>query len=499
MRKVYGRTTIFLGVLGLVACSAAASSDGESVGTTGQAVTGTCATTPVVGQSLFLSQNVTTYPNGSPVNTPNPFGAAVLADPSFSFLNTMEQIVTTGGVDVAGKGGAEAAALALYQQMIGTLNAPTCTGTVNGFPVDCPSEGKIATTNPFTGTGGKDIVVPVAVVNRFDLAPSDGSNCGEYRIVYAIQPSDIEFAQRFLLIFEATLPNPTPEKGLKACLPVAQLWDSLSAPGISTTTVVDTLQKFYFKGFTANGVTFAPVVQASNYGFGFPNNANTGQIRLNMLSEQLDWELRQFELSQACPDGGGGCTVTAANTSVTNNPFGGLFRTGGGSDPTFEAQFPSQVAALAKGTIPGISMITPQQDNGGESDESGSPTQFQNYLSAASGNTALLDNIQTALTKISSKLTPTDILNRATTQSCAGCHELSAGTSLGGKLTWPASNGFVQVEESNGQQSIALANFFLPFRAQVLTSFIDKHCSDAGDDEVVPGQTVSGNDVGGAN
>jgi hypothetical protein len=501
MRKAYTRTGMFFAVLGVFSCSAATASDGDSIASSGQAVTGTCAIPPLVGQSLFLANNVTTYGDAGPVNTRNPFGKALLSSSSFSFLNVMEQIVISGGADVSGPGGAEAAALALYQQMVGTLNAPVCTGTINGFPVDCPPEGQIATTNPFTGTNGDDIMVPTAVVNRFDLAPSDGSNCGEFRIVYAINPQRIEFASRFLMIFEATLPNPTPSLGIKACLPVAQLWDNLSAPGVTVDTLVSTLVQFYFQGITANGVQFAPVVQAQNYGFGFPSNADTGQIRLNMLVNGpfSDWELRQFELSQACPGGGGGCTVTATNTFVTNNPFAGLFETGGGSDPTFEAQFPAQVKALAAGSIPGISMSTPQQDNGGESDESG--LQLQNYLTAANGNTALINNIQTALDAIPSKLTPTDILNRATTQSCAGCHELSTGTKLGGGLTWPDSNGFVQVEETTGQQSIALASFFLPFRAKVLTKFIDKHCADtdAGADEVVAGQTVGGTETGGAN
>ena len=27
---------------------------------------------------------------------------------------------------------------------------------------------------------------PVALFNRFDLAPEDGAHCGEYRIVYAM-------------------------------------------------------------------------------------------------------------------------------------------------------------------------------------------------------------------------------------------------------------------------------------------------------------------------
>ena len=86
--------------------------------------------------------------------------------------------------------------------------------------------------------------------------------------------------------------------------------------------------------------------------------------------------------------------------------------------------------------------------------------------SSEPANTALSKAIQAELTKIKSTLTPDDILNRATTQSCAGCHEVSTfglPNALGGGLTWPASNGFTQIDE-NGNESSALTTVFLPFR-----------------------------------
>ncbi len=497
MRQRIGRFRTFFGAstaLGVICVAAACSGPSlspEPVGSAGQAATGSCATPLIVGQSLFVAPVVSNYNKQQVLlsNTPNPFGVAALAD--FSFKAVMEKITKTGGA-----GGTEAAALALYQQLVGTLNAPTCTGTINGFPVDCPSEGRLSGTNPFTGTGGDDIMTPIALVNRFDLAPSNGANCGEYRVVFAIDPAHITLASRFLMIFEATLPNPDPSAHLAGCLPVAEFWDSLSAPAITTSQFASKLKSFYFDGLPG----FAPVIQASNYGFGFPTNTNTGQIRLNMLSDTtLDWELRQFELSQDCPDGGA-CTLTATNSFVGNNPFAGLFATADDGS-AFQTQFAAdQVKSLAAATIPLIAMSTPNVDNGGESDESG---QFQNnnYLTGASGNTKLTNAIQATLTELKSSLTPDDILNRATTQSCAGCHELSPGTSLGGGLTWPNSNGFVQVEEVTGQQSAALALSFLPFRAGVLTRFINKHCADAGaaDDQGDGTVTVGGGLVGSAN
>jgi hypothetical protein len=55
----------------------------------------------------------------------------------------------------------------------------------NGYGIKCrPPEAGLATQNPFTTTAGALHYTPVALVNRFDLAPSDFSYCGESRIVY---------------------------------------------------------------------------------------------------------------------------------------------------------------------------------------------------------------------------------------------------------------------------------------------------------------------------
>ncbi len=366
-----------LPLVGVVAaCSAGATSPGsDNAATTEQAATGACATPVIPGQSLFVAPVVSTYAGagGGVTNTPNPFGVAALKN--FSFEAVMEQIVTSGGVTVPG--GAEIAALALYQQLLSTLGAPACTGTVNGFPVDCPSESKGATTNPFNGGANG---IPPALVNRFDLAPNNGANCGEYRVVFGVKAPT--FATHFLMIFEATLPNPKPSAGLAACLPVAQFWDSLSAPGITAASFASKLQSFYFDGLPG----FAPVIQAQNYGIGAPANTNTGQIRVNMQALGTavpnggdvvgNWEPGQFELSQQCPKGATtGCTLTAVNTFVANNPFPGLFAPVGDGGPgdgsqAFQTEFLSQVKALAATSIPVISMSTPNADNAGLSEES---------------------------------------------------------------------------------------------------------------------------------
>jgi hypothetical protein len=209
------------------------------------------------------------------------------------------------------------------------------------------------------------------------------------------------------------------------------------------------------------------------------------------------WELREFRLGQTCS--GGSCTLVPTNTFVQNNPFGTLFAVDGGAD--FQPAFLAQVPSLAADDLNLISMTTPAEDNAGQSNEQ---TMENDYAGQAglkgSGkpNTALVNDIQQVLTQMGSSLTPRNIIDRATTQSCAGCHTLSAGVNLGGAdggLVWPHSTQFSQ-ESSTGHQSPALTRVFLPFRAQVLASFIANEGSGGSGDG---SRTLGGGRVGSAN
>ncbi|MGE3547385.1 MAG: hypothetical protein AB7L28_25890, partial [Kofleriaceae bacterium] len=84
-----------------------------------------------------------------------------------------------------------------------------------------------------------------------------------------------------------------------------------------------------------------------------------------------------------------------------------------------------------------------------------------------------------------STLTARNVADRATTQSCAGCHRLSDGVGLGDGLSWPASPvRFVHVTEAGGPTEVGpdgprwaisagLRDSFLPHRAVVLSSFLE--------------------------
>jgi hypothetical protein len=109
----------------------------------------------------------------------------------------MDQLVEQSGV----KG---LTSLDLFHQWWDTQNphpglglGPHCTDQVdgsgnpilNGFPYACrpgPAEGGQITSNPFEDPDtNADAYIPIGLFNRFDLAPSAGTHCGEYRIVYA--------------------------------------------------------------------------------------------------------------------------------------------------------------------------------------------------------------------------------------------------------------------------------------------------------------------------
>ncbi len=466
VRSVVGTSML----LGAVACSAATGTDEPASSSESSALT--CATAVDASRSLFVTD-------------PTALG-------KFGFKRVMDAIIATGST-------APQTSLALYQQWWDTNNddasgvSPAnahCDdngGTVDGFPIDCPrQEGLLARTNPFVA--GKDHYSPVAVVNRFDLAPKNGASCGQYRVVFAKDSGKTDFADRNFVIFEAVLPNPTPASGIAGCVPVAKFWDDLSADADATSRATK-LSTFFFSGLPG----FAPVVHASHYGIG--GGTNTGQIRANQFMPGRSplgqgWQLREYRLSRPCT--AAGCKVVASLATDKTNPFFRLFSGTDVRSSNFQTAFLNQVPKLARNDINAITMSDLGAFNAGQSDEQLSTNQYETVTSAA-----FKARIQTKLTSIGSTLTPSQLLARATTQSCAGCHQLEANRPIGGGLTWPGTNGFVQIDERS-TMSPALATTFLPHRKKVLEAFVEASCTHAvlaTDDD----STIGGTSVGASN
>ncbi|WP_338863372.1 hypothetical protein [Myxococcus stipitatus] len=402
---------------------------------------------------------------------------------NFSLREVMDQLAAQSGV--AGLTG-----LALYRQLWDTQNArpglnqgqhcndqlsPGGQPIFNSYPYLCrPQEGAQATQDPFTNPGSANAYKAVGLFNRFDLAPADGANCGEYRIVFARRSGDTNFAQRNFMIFEAVLNNPHPEEGLDGCLPVAEFWHRLTNNADLASRTAQ-LRSFYFQGLPGG---FRPVVHIDNYGADPATVA--GQIRTNQFM-QSNWLLREFKLQKACNNGV--CTQLKAILSTDKvNPFGGLFNPASTHvrAEDFRFFFATQVESLARQDINLFNMDVQDQFNGGQSDAQGTEN---NYTFQFGNNaSALRSLIQGELTRIGSPLTPNHIVARAKALSCAGCHDLSNSADLGGGMQWPNSLGFTHISEAteNGPEgtrfriSPALLNVFLPHRKAVLEEYLSR-------------------------
>jgi hypothetical protein len=412
----------------------------------------------------------------------------------FTFDEIMERLASESSPKIAKE--------QLFQQWWDTANpkttfnlsfgGPNCdpNGLLNTFPYTCPrNEGQQAIQFPF-GPSTDATYTAIAISNRFDLTtpPSKGGgDCGEYRIVFERNSGATSGLNRSLIIFEAVLPNPHPyPNSLKGCRPIEDLWEDLSAPGLPVATRAKRLHDFFYKGIPKAGVP--PVVMAKHYGSAAPNA--DGQIRTNQFmsgSNPQTWMLRQYHIVQ---DSSG---MKIVPKPVATNPPASLF------DETisqplgtsFRSDFLNQIAALipvtancnAPSLIDCISMEIASQDDDGESIEGGpgGPPTAMEYAPAFANSPNFKTAIQGKLGS-GSTLTPEDIVARAQTQTCAGCHRLSANANLGGGLTWPATLGFTHEAlvplDTTGPDgprfpiSPALQNFFLPFRKHVIETFL---------------------------
>jgi len=387
-------------------------------------------------------------------------------------------------------------ALALFQQWWDTQNpapglgtGPHCDDvvdaqgqpTLNGYPYSCrppPSEGAQAGVDPFVDPGqNPNEYVPIGLFNRFDLAPADGSHCGEYRIVYARRAGITNPRDRTLVIVEAALPNPHPQQMLKGCRKIVDFWVELSGVASVTDRAVE-LERFYFEGIPS----VSPVVHIDHLGAG-PTGA--GQVRTNQFMADgvpgQVWSLREFKLRRTC-DAAGCSAMHLMPVPVRNTIFGGLFSA---EYPfpqatAFQAAFLDALPDLAATSVSDLAIdvaepFTTAQSQASLAGENNYLVQFQ---TAASGfRTA----IETRLAALGSALTPEDVVARAQLLSCAGCHRLNNGLPLGGGLVSPTSLGFVHVSERDtelveGQVrfriSDALVTAFLPRRTQVIIDYL---------------------------
>jgi hypothetical protein len=196
-----------------------------------------------------------------------------------------------------------------------------------------------------------------------------------------------------------------------------------------------------------------------------------GQIRTNFVAQLHQWQLREFQLSKACA-ANASCTLVVQHVTAKVNPANELFTGTHPNAPAFQAAFLGQVAALSATTAATIGMTNGNSFNEFESvSQNSTDTLYANFTQASF-------RTQIAAQITNPSLTVQNILDRATTQTCAGCHQLSSGAhaQLGAGVVWPSSLGFVQIDEQSNL-SPALMTSFLPHRSDVLTAFLRGQCN----------------------
>ena len=383
----------------------------------------------------------------------------IVTDARFSLQKVFDHIRTSTPAGTTPPTGP----LPMFQELYAAFAACTSSPTLdpNHYGIACrPAEASFATANPFTTQAGAIHYTPVALVNRFDLAAADGSTCGESRIVFWLQ--EPESTARAAIIVELRTP-PVVTNGVSSCAPIARFWASLS--GISDpTTRANKLESFYFNGLP--GMPFAP---ASAEGAGF---AGAGQVRLNSFADSRQWNLREFKWQKVC-DPADTCSAHFVEQTVTNNPSQLLFSGAHANAPAFQSWFVSTaVPQLAAATD--VNQLALGNANAFDTYESVSvplPGDATNIEYAGDAEASLRTKVKAELKKLGSKLTPQNIYDRATTQTCGGCHQVSNSVNLGGGLVWPPSQGFVQIDEL-GNQSSAESGTFIPHRITVLENFL---------------------------
>jgi len=399
----------------------------------------------------------------------------------------MNQLITTSGVTGL-------TATALFQQWWDSQNPSASVGAtphcndvtdgqsplVNGYPYQCrpaPAEGFQSACDPFAPNSACSYM-PVGLFMRFDLAPSNGNTCGEYRVIFAKTTGRTDAQNRNLLIFEAAMPNPHIEQGIRGCEKYVRTWAELSLePDMDKRRVA--LESLYFSGYKE----FAPVLTWDHFG---ANAFNAGQVRTNSFVQPdapRIWSLREFKVAKKCAPT---CTLQFMPVSDKVNPYGPLFDATS-TNPNaagFQAEFLTQIPSLAAADANGISMQTSDVFNSAQS-QATSQTNETNYpANFPAGSNAFRTAIESTLASLGSTLTADEIVKRAQVTACAGCHRFSNGVDLGGAITWPQSLGFTHISErdvdletvnsvTRFKISDALTNLLLPHRKQLVEDFLN--------------------------
>ena len=424
------------------------------------------------------SRHRSVSPPPGPITQLDPRRSMVITDlvllEGFTFQRVLDQLIARSGVP-------NLTSAQLFRQWFDTQNpkpgladpaGPHCddfmtdgSPSFNGLPRRCPTlEGVLAAT-PFTA--GE--YFPIALVNRFDQAPADGSNCGQFRLVFA---RTMPLAQIRHIIMEPVLLNPNPSSGLAGCRAVAEFWAGL--------TKVDSpaerrakLESFYFDGLPG----MPPVIDPGNF-----TAASGGGVRTLQQGADRRPRMYQFRLTKDCSTA---CTLRMTPDVLQNMPIARFFDSASTMPgaQAFQDALVEQVPNLAIPDVNEFFLEIPRAFLMVESNPFDNEAAFiyrppfdKNKLT----NPGFRNRIQEKLTAIGSTLTPEDIIDRADSRNCAGCH---IGPAQGDGIVVPGSIDTLQQITENAPEAGELGlryritplmrDVFIPHRMKILIDFLN--------------------------
>lgn len=325
--------------------------------------------------------------------------------------------------------------------------------SLNGFPLMCPRQ----EANQFDNL---DDWFPIGVSNRLDLAPVDGANCGQQRLIFANNRQN-----RMLIIVEAEVPNPEPACGVSACRPLAEFWDNLSQIE-DPFTRGELLQQAFVTGGAPGLEAFGPFLDARHLG------PDGGQIRSNNFDDFI-WTLREFHFQDDLD-------APPRPVPVAESPHGALWNDLSDlpQGEACRANFLEAASALFIDNPSAMSFPVNEACKDGESLNDFSEDYQSHALEGSGEFLAALDERGAPF-----GLTGLDLAARARfAGSCIGCHMEAGGSFLGNGVSAPFQGDFVQVSElftercADGECfgiSEALRTLFLPHRRQVVTNLVN--------------------------